>query len=51
MKRNKPIKHPEGRGACSTLRRRITEKASKIHCVIFYHPKGAGERESDVESR
>ena len=39
MKGNKPIKHPEGRGAWSTLKRRITEKASKIHYVIFHHPR------------
>ena len=51
MKRNKPIKHPEGRGEWSTLRRRITEKASKIHYVIFHHPREAAKRESDVESR
>ena len=51
MKRNKPIKHPEGRGGWSTLRRRITEKASKIHYVILHHPREAAQRESDVESR
>ena len=51
MKRNKSIKHPKGGEACSTLRRRITEKASKIHYVIFHHPREAAKRESDVESR
>ena len=39
MKRNKPIKQPGVRGAWSTLRRRIAEKASKIHYVIFHHPR------------